>query len=38
MPLDALEQALTLARERWVLVTGSLYLAGAIRPWLRARC
>lgn len=37
-PEDALNQALALARrERWVLVIGSLHLAGAIRPCLRSR-
>jgi dihydrofolate synthase/folylpolyglutamate synthase len=38
-PRDALARALSLARrERWVLVIGSLHLAGAIRPHLTARC
>jgi hypothetical protein len=36
-PRAALELALGYARERgaWVLVIGSLYLAGALRPDLR---
>ncbi len=37
-PRSALERALALAGDGgWVLATGSLYLAGALRPTLRAR-
>ncbi len=37
-PRGALERALALAGDGgWVLATGSLYLAGALRPLLRAR-